>query len=91
MGERPNGMSLERRKNDEGYSKENCYWATAKEQAENRSTTKYLTAFGETKTQADWARDPRCKVGKTSFCQRLQCGWDVEKALISPANPGRRS
>lgn len=31
--------SLERRDNDGGYSKENCYWATAKEQMRNRHNT----------------------------------------------------
>ena len=36
MGERPVGRSLDREKTDLGYSKSNCRWATAKEQANNR-------------------------------------------------------
>lgn len=36
MGEKPEGMSLERRNNDGDYSPENCYWATAKEQRVNQ-------------------------------------------------------
>lgn len=36
MGHRPEGRSLDRRENDKGYSKDNCRWATAVEQANNR-------------------------------------------------------
>lgn len=36
MGERPEGTTLDRIRGKEGYSKENCRWATSREQWENR-------------------------------------------------------
>lgn len=36
MGERPAGLTLERKDNNKGYSKDNCKWATRSEQQSNR-------------------------------------------------------
>jgi hypothetical protein len=40
MGERPEGLTLERVDNSKGYSKENCRWASKAEQAHNMCVTK---------------------------------------------------
>lgn len=42
MGEAPDGLTIERINNDLGYYKENCRWATKKEQAENQRPRKDL-------------------------------------------------
>ena len=39
MGERPDGLTLERIDNNKGYNKNNCKWATYTEQSYNRRNT----------------------------------------------------
>jgi hypothetical protein len=38
MGECPEGLTIDRKNNSAGYSKDNCRWATYAEQARNRSS-----------------------------------------------------
>lgn len=54
MGPRPAGMTVERKDNALGYTKNNCIWATMTVQAQNRSTTQHLTIDGVTKNISDW-------------------------------------
>lgn len=42
-----------------------------------------IRAFGERKSMADWAIDPRCKVSYTTLRMRLNLGWDAEEAILN--------
>lgn len=84
MGIPRKGESLERKDNSKGYSKENVVWADKKTQANNTRSNRMVTAFGETKTLAQWAEDSRCACNYANLYYRvIRAGWDAELAILS--------
>lgn len=79
MGDRPGGMSLERRDNDGHYSQENVYWATTKEQANNRSTSKFVEHAGRRMTVAEWAEHSGIEM--RTLWARIKRGIPMPEAL----------
>jgi hypothetical protein len=84
MGERPDGMSIERIDNDKGYSPENCRWATIAEQTRNRRSNVNITIDGETMCATDWAR--RFGVKSSVIIKRIRSGWDAKRAVSEPVD-----
>jgi hypothetical protein len=83
MGEKPAGLTLERRDNDKGYSPSNCYWATRKQQGINKRNTKFLTFRGETKPLNEWA--VITGISRAVIRGRVYTyGWTDEQALSVP-------
>jgi hypothetical protein len=82
LGERPVGKSLDRIDGKLGYFKENCHWATPREQSQNRKSVRLLTFRGETKCIAEWART--LGLCYMTIVSRLNQGWTVEEALAIP-------
>lgn len=79
MGQAPEGMTLERKDNNAGYSSENCVWDTPTNQANNRRSNRWITFNGTTLTLAQWARKTNLK--HSTIGRRLKVGWSVERAL----------
>lgn len=82
MGERPGpGYSLDRIDNNKGYNKENCRWATKKEQMLNTSQNVYIELGGKRMTITQWSR---YLGGAPQLVRtRLTKGWSLEKALTT--------
>jgi len=79
MGEVPEGMTLERKDVNKGYSKENCCWATLKTQANNKTSNRILSFDGKSMTVSQWAS--HLNIRFATLRMRLHRNWSLEKAL----------
>ncbi len=75
--------TLERIDVNGAYTKENCTWATHKEQNRNRRNNKLLTYKGQTKCLAEWAED--FGLSQHTLWARLEIlKWELSRALNEP-------
>ncbi len=79
MGERPEGMSIERNNNDSDYEAKNCRWATVKEQARNKRNNIVIEFDGRKMILQDWAT--YLGMDRRTLAWRLKAGWSLKKTL----------
>ncbi len=77
------GYSIERKDNNGDYCKENCKWATSKQQNRNKRNNRLETFHGETKCISDLSEKYNIPY-KTLWSRLYMYGWSIEKALITP-------
>lgn len=84
MGPKPSPLhTIERVDNSKGYAKENCRWATRKEQVRNRRNTLKVEFKGQKVVLAALCEELR--LSPKMVRNRLNLGWDLEKALFTPS------
>jgi hypothetical protein len=80
MGDRQDGMSIDRVDNSLGYFKENCRWATRFEQHRNKRNNRLLEINGVTKCVSEWAEE--VGLNNQTIHERLNRGWAPEDAVF---------
>lgn len=79
MGRRPSiAHSIERRNVNQNYGPDNCYWATATEQARNKTTTRYIEYNGRKVSMAELSEI--LKVDYDALKYRLNLGYTPDQA-----------
>ena len=73
------GMSLERKDVYADYSPDNCVWATAKQQANNRRNTLWIEYNGKKHTVSEWS--DILGICRSTISNRYYRGLPIEKVL----------
>lgn len=87
MGEAPIGYQIDRINNNKGYYKENCHWTNSKTNNRNKRNNHLETYNGKTQCISVWANE--FNIHESTLLNRLNRGWSIKKALITPVRKKR--
>lgn len=76
-------LQIDRINNNQGYCKENCRWATRKQQQRNKRNNRYETYKGKRQLVIEWAEGYNIPY-KVLWARLYQLCWSIEKALTTP-------
>lgn len=83
MGERPEGTTLDRERNEEGYKPDNCRWATRSEQARNRRPRKCKMYLHNGRLLTVPQIAAQIGTYPAAVYARLRQGWTVNRILAT--------
>lgn len=90
MGDKKEGMTIDRIDNESGYSPDNVRWSNWKTQSRNKRNTIFLEFDGQKRPMSEWSEIKKIK--RKVLENRIRAGWSIEDALtIKGANRWTRT
>lgn len=82
VGERPDGMTLDRKDTNGNYSPDNFRWATPRQQANNTRRNHIIKFSGFKRTMSEW--ESETGIPQRVIWYRWSIGWSPRKILTTP-------